>query len=324
VAKVISLSSKSLQFFAGTFGLYHAVLGFLNIGFYEHQGPVWFALVFYLLTLGASILYWKGLELPSWIASLNLVVAVLVPLMITAGLGSYPAAPYTTWHVAGIGTLLGITAVRGHKLVAWIGVIFLILGVLAWGGLDVFFNSGLVGAVLLVIGAQAASRALGQSGQLAQQFRDLALATEAATAAKSAARVERERRVNATLAGVLPQLEQIVQRSGRLTSKQQRIALLTEAELRDQIRGRGLSHPSLVEQTRLARARGVEVQLLDDGGLEDLDEPERVQLLERVALELKAISTGRVVIRSVAGEDWNLTMAAIRKGAEQPDLFLRL
>jgi hypothetical protein len=63
---------------------------------------------------------------------------------------------------------------------------------------------------------------------------------------------------------------------------------------------------------------------LDDGGLEDLDEGDLEQLLDRVARELSKIQAGRVVIRSVAGEDWNLTMAAIRKGADQPDLFLRL
>jgi len=251
-------------------------------------------------------------------------VAVLLPLLVTAGLGEFPSTPYTTWHIAAIGTLLAITAVRSQKVVAWIGISFLVLEVLAWGGTAVLFNSGLIGAVLLVLGAQAASRALEQSEQLATQFREKALATEAATAAKSAARVERERRINSTLAGVLPQLEVIVRKAGKLTEKERRIALLTEAELRDQIRGRNLVHEELSEQARLARARGVEVQLLDDGGLDELDPDELDQLLGRVASELAQIQSGRVVVRSVAGEDWRLTIAAIRKGADQPDLFLRL
>jgi hypothetical protein len=254
----------------------------------------------------------------------NLVVAVLLPLLVTAGLGEFPSTPYTTWHIAAIGTLLAITAVRGQKVVAWIGISFLVLEVIAWGGTAVLFNSGLIGAVLLVLGAQAASRALDQSEQLATQFRERALATEAATEAKSAARTERERRINSTLAGVLPQLEVIVKKAGKLNEKERRIALLTEAELRDQIRGRNLAHAELSEQARLARTRGVEVQLLDDGGLEDMEPNDLDKLLDRVARELSQIQSGRVVIRSVAGEDWRLTMAAIRKGAEQPDLFLRL
>ena len=321
---MISLSSRALQFFAATFGLYHAVLGVLNIGSYQNPNMVWVAVIFYLFALAASVFFWKEIALPSWIASVNLVVAVLLPLLVTAGLGEFPSTPYTTWHIAAIGTLLAITAVRGQKVVAWIGVSFLVLEVLAWGGTAVLFNSGLIGAVLLVLGAQAASRALEQSEQLATQFREKALATEAATAAKSAARVERERRINSTLAGVLPQLEVIVSKGGKLTEKERRIALLTEAELRDQIRGRNLVHDELSEQARLARTRGVEVQLLDDGGLDELDPDELDQLLGRVASELAQIQSGRVVVRSVAGEDWRLTIAAIRKGADQPDLFLRL
>ena len=321
---MISLSSRALQFFAATFGLYHAVLGVLNIGSYQNPNMVWVAVISYLFALAASVFFWKEIALPSWIASVNLVVAVLLPLLVTAGLGEFPSTPYTTWHIAAIGTLLAITAVRGQKVVAWIGVSFLVLEVLAWGGTAVLFNSGLIGAVLLVLGAQAASRALEQSEQLATQFREKALATEAATAAKSAARVERERRINSTLAGVLPQLEVIVSKGGKLTEKERRIALLTEAELRDQIRGRNLVHDELSEQARLARTRGVEVQLLDDGGLDELDPDELDQLLGRVASELAQIQSGRVVVRSIAGEDWRLTIAAIRKGADQPDLFLRL
>jgi hypothetical protein len=324
VVRLISFSSRALQLFAATFGIYHAVLGGLNIGSYQNPNLVWVAVAFYLFALLSSVFFSKVIELPSWIASINLVVAVLLPLFVTAGLGDFPATPYTTWHVAAIGTLLAITAVRGQKVMAWIGISFLILEVIAWGGTSVLFNSGIIGAVLLVLGAQAASRALDQSDQIATKFRERAMATEAATAAKSAARIERERRVNATLAGVLPQLMNIVEKSGKLNAKERRAALLTEAELRDQIRGRNLVHVELTEQARLARTRGVEVQLLDDGGLEELEPDELHQLLDRVARELSTIQSGRVVIRSVAGEDWRLTMAAIRKGADQPDLFLRL
>lgn len=321
---MISLSSRALQFFAGTFGLYHAVLGFLNLDSYQFLGPAWLALLLYIAALSASVVFWRGILLPTWIAVFNLVVVVLLPLMITAAIGSLPATPYTTWHVAATGTLLAITAVRGHKVVAWVGISFMTLEVLVWGGLAILFNAGLIGAVLLVLAAQAASSALDESSLIAQKFRDQALETEAATVAKSAARVEREQRINSTLAGVLPQLEQIVHGEGKLTEQQRKVAILTEAELRDQIRGRSLVHPRITEQTRLARIRGVEVQLLDDGGLDQLDESDQQKILNRVASELSKISSGRVVIRSVAGEQWSLTMTAVRKGAEQPDLFLRL
>ena len=321
---MISLSSRALQFFAGTFGLFHAVLGFLNLGLFQKPNYVIAALVLYLVFLTLTVAYPGDLKVPSWLAALNLVVAMLVPLLVISGLGENPQTPYTIWYVAGVGTLMAITAVRGHRTLAWFGTLFLIAEILVWGGLGVLFNSGIVGAVLMVMGAQAAASELDASAKLAKQFKDQALATEAATEAQTAARIERERRVTQTLAGVLPQLELIAGSRRGLSAKQKQTAVLTEAALRDQIRGRGLTHPELVEQVRLARTRGVEVQLLDDGGFENLTEQQASDLLKSVARELQRVKAGKVVIRSVSGEDWNLSVVALRKGEERPDLFLRL
>ena len=324
MVRLIPLSSSALQLFAGTFGLYHAVLGFINLDSYQQPGFVLVGLIGYLGALVLSVFYPGGIELPSWIATANIIVALTVPLLVTAGLGDSPVTSYTTWYVAAMGTLLAITAVRGRATFAWIGIAAMVIETLVWGGATVLFTGGIFGAVFLVMGANAAARALASSEQMVSQFREKSLATEAATVAQSAARAERERRITQTLSGVLPQLERIVSAKGDLTSEEKALAFLTEAELRDQIRGRSLSHPELAKQTRLARSRGVEVQLLDDGGFENLADDEIVNLLQRVATELRSVETGKVVIRSVSGESWNLTMAAIRKGAEQPDLFLRL
>mgnify|MGYP006197371859 CR=1 FL=1 len=127
-----------------------------------------------------------------------------------------------------------------------------------------------------------------------------------------------------TVVGETTSTPENVAKNGNLTKDQQLAAMLAEAALRDQIRGRMLIEPILVEAIASARSRGVEVQLLDDGGIVDMDPQERLDLLERVAQELGAINSGKVVIRSVAGEDWKLTVAAIRKDSDRPDLFLRL
>lgn len=321
---MIQLSLLAMRFFALAFGFYHAVLGFLNLQNYENQPFVWAALAVYLVSLGLSVFTVGGLELPRWISVFNLSAAVLIPLLVTAANVIGEPNPYTTWYVAGIGTLLAITAIRGHTNTAWIGIGFLIAEVLVSGGLGALFQSGLIGAVMLVLAAQASARALSSNEVLVRQFRDRAITTETATAAKSAARMEREARIKSTLSGVLPELEQIVAKNGKLTAAERKRAALTEAKLRDQIRGRNLNHPDLVEQARKARERGVEVQLLDDGGLQELSEDEASDLMIRVATELSRVREGKVVIRAVAGEDWHLTVAAIRKGAERPDLFLRL
>lgn len=324
MAKVIQLSLIAMRLFALSFGVYHAVLGFLNVGNYENQQFVWLAIALYLLGLAGSIFIVGGLRLPTWAATYNLISAIMIPLVVNAAKTVGEPSPYTTWYVAAIGTLLAVTAVRGHPNIAWIGIVFLIAEVLTWNGFAALFNSGLVGALMLVLAAQAASRALADNEVLTRQYRERAVELEAQTVAKSAVRLERERRIKQTLVGVLPQLEAIAQSEGNLTDKQKSIAVLTEAELRDHIRGRNLSNPQLAEQIRRARERGVEVQLLDDGGIEDLPEQEAAELMERAARELEGITSGKVVIRSVEGEDWTLTMVAIQKGSEQPDLFLRL
>lgn len=321
---MISLSSRALQLFAGTFGFFHAVLGFLNLGLFQRPNYVVAALVIYMLFLAITVTFPGDLKIPNWLAAANFVVALLVPLLVISGLGENSQTPFTIWYVAGVGTLMAITAVRGHRAIAWFGTLFLIAEILVWGGFGVLFNSGIAGALLMVMGAQAASGALEASARLAKQFKDQALATEAATASQTAARIERERRITQTLAGVLPQLELIAANRKGLSSAQKQTAILTEAALRDQIRGRGLTHPQLVEQVRLARSRGVEVQLLDDGGFEELTEQETADLLDKVAAEVSKIRAGKVVIRSVSGEDWNLSVVALRKGEEKPDLFLRL
>lgn len=321
---MISLSSRALQFFAGTFGFFHAVLGFLNLGLFQRPNYVVAALIIYMVFLAITVSFPGELKIPNGLAAANFAVALLVPLLVISGLGENPQTPFTIWYVAGIGTLMAITAVRGHRTIAWFGTLFLIAEILVWGGFGVLFNSGIVGALLMVMGAQAASGELEASARLAKQFKDQALATEKATASQTAARIERERRITQTLAGVLPQLELIAANRKGLSSAQKQTAILTEAALRDQIRGRGLTHPVLVEQVRLARSRGVEVQLLDDGGLEELTERETAELLDKVAAEVSKIRAGKIVIRSVSGEDWNLSVVALRKGEEKPDLFLRL
>lgn len=313
-----------MQLFAITFGLYHAVLGFLNLGSYAEPVFVLVALSIYVLALGLSVLILGDLSLPRWVATVNLVVSILLPLLVSAAGPDVQSSNYTTWYVAGVGTLLGITAVRSHTTFAWVGISFLVLEVLVWGGPSTFFNSGLVGAVLLVLGAQAAARTLAENSQIADRFKDRTLMTEAATAAKSAARLERELRIQQTLSGALPQLEHIVSQKGVLTDSEKQLARVTEAQLRDQIRGRALNHPLLAEQTRKARLRGVEVQLLDDGGLEELPQTKVDELLSLVAQELGSVQEGKVVIRSIAEKGWNITMTAIRKGADRPDVFLRL
>ena len=321
---MIQIPRLALSLFTLAFGFYHAILGLTNIGAYSDAGYALIAIAIYLAALIAAVASMPGLRLKNVVAWWVLIACLFVPLFMSAAI--YPNATYgyTTWHVSGVATIMAIVAVRQHPFIAWSGTLFLIVQTLIWGGLDVAFSSGVVGAFLLVLAAQATATLLARSADAAQEFLEQAVATEAATAATSAARQERQARIQETLAESLPLLELIAKRRGKLSVKDRMEAVLKEHELRDQIRGRALMHPDLIRAARAARSRGVEVQLLDDGGFDELAQPEIDKILKRVARELNKVTTGKVVIRASAGESWRLTMAALRKDADRPDLFLRL
>jgi hypothetical protein len=321
---MIKLPRFALSAFTLAFGVYHSILGMLNLGEYQGRTFAVIALALYLVGLAGAVGSYPGLRMRTELAWLALFVAISVPLLMSVAISRDAAFGYTTWHIGGIATLMAITAVRQHSVLAWIGVGFLIIQTLIWGGQDVLFNSGVFGAFLLVLAAQATASLLRASSRAAEESLERAVLADAKTAANTAARKERQKRIQETLREALPILDMIVNRKGKLSVAERFEAALKEHELRDQIRGRALLHPQLVSATRAARTRGVEVQLLDDGGLDGLDEASRRELLLRVARELMSIDSGKVVIRAVAGESWRLTMAAIRKDTDRPDLFLRL
>lgn len=321
---MISLSRLALAAVAILFGLYHALLGFLILGEYQDSSFAIVGLVAYVVALLVATLDKRGLKMRPATAAFVLLVAVLLPQLIFLALGEVRQESYTTWHIAAIGTLLAIITIRKYEIVGWIGFAITSIEVVIWGGLDVVFNSGLVGALLLVATAQAASLALSSSTKSAEEFRRRALAIDTATAASSAARNERTRRLNETLNEVLPMLESISDSKGNLTKDERFKAQLTEAELRDQIRGRNLLSMDVVLETRNARKRGIEVQLLDDGGLDDLSDDERTPYLWEVASRLSGVRAGKVVIRAAKGDSWRVSMAAIRKESDSPDLFIRI
>ena len=321
---MIRLSRLALAAVAILFGLYHALLGFLFLGEYQNPGYAIVGLVTYLAALLVATLDKRGLKMRVASAVFVLLAAVSLPQMIFMALGEVRQGSYTTWHIAAIGTLLAIVTIRKFEVLAWIALAITSLEVIEWGGPDVIFNSGLVGALLLVATAQAASWALGSSSKSAEEFRRRALAIDTATAASSAARTERTERLNQTLKEVLPLLEKISDSKGNLTKAERLKAQLTEAELRDQIRGRNLLSIDVVSETRNARMRGIEVQLLDDGGLDDLSQENRTPYLWEVASRLKGVKAGKVVIRAAKGDSWRVSMAAIRKESDSPDLFIRI
>jgi len=321
---VIQLSRAAISIFALAFGMYHGVLGLLNVSHYEHPVYAVVAIVVYFLGLIVAVFDQPGLRLKDSKAVFSFVIALAIPLLMAASVSGSHRDNLSTWYVAGVATLMAVVALRHHKLMAWFGVVVMSAQVVLWGGLGTLFNAGIFGALMLVTAAHSASVTLASSAKAAEDFREQALITSAATAAKSAARNERQLRVEQALGTALPILNKIERQAGNLSPEERKQALAFEAILRDQIRGRHFDSPKLLSEISAARARGVEVQVLDDGGLDQLSEQEREKLLADVAERVATVFEGRLVLRSVADEAWTVSVTATRPGSDSPDLFVRL
>ena len=73
-----------------------------------------------------------------------------------------------------------------------------------------------------------------------------------------------------------------------------------------------------------ARNRGIEVMVLDEGGLDSASADEVSALLNQVADAMDSVTEGRITLRSPAGENWRVTLVATRPGVTSPDLWMKL
>jgi hypothetical protein len=280
------------------------------------------AILMYVFVALFSVFYYRTREIPALLAWINLLVVVIVPQLIQEAIDVATVDSQTSWYVSGLGALLAVTAIRGQQAVSWIGAAVLTLEVLVWGGTETLFNSGLAGAMSLVVAANVLSFALTRIEIETQTYLDKAIEIEAAAAVESSTRLERSRRLTETLRVSYPLLQKIA--AGELDEESRQEAKLLEAQLRDGIRGRELIDSKLQEAIRSARLRGVEVVVLDEGGMESLAENSKVTLRQRLATELDQISSGRVTIRAPRGGKTTATFVASRPGTAKPDVFLKL
>jgi hypothetical protein len=313
-----------LSFFGVLFGLYHAVLGVLWISKDDRPDIVIIALVAYLGILIPTMVVRKTREMPLIVAWINLIVCATIPVAISAQLDPSHLTDYSTWYVLGVGTILGATAVRGRRAFAWVGLLVLVVEIAIWGGVASLATTGLPGVLSLIVTGHAVSLGVGRAVKSAQELNRKAALTAVETASLEAAARVRSTLVEKTLRRALPSLNLIAALGGELNEKQRSEALLLEAGLRDEIRGEALLSDVMRSAIKSAREQGVEVLVLDEGGLEGLSDSERDRILDEAAQSIVGIKEGRLTIRAPKGEDWRVTIAAVRPGTAAPDLWLKL
>lgn len=313
-----------LSFFGLVFGLFHAVLGVVWIGQNDRPEVVTGALISYVLILIPTIAIGKTRAMPRWMAVINVIVCAGIPLAINTQLNPSHLTDYATWYVLGVGTILGGTAVRGQRLLAWFGFLVLVGEIAAWGGVGSLASTGLPGVLSLLVTGHAVSLGVERATKAARELNEKAAETAAETAAVEAAGDVRSRLIEQTLSRAIPALNLIAALGGNLNEAQKREARLLEAGLRDEIRGETLLNDKMRAAIKAARERGVEVLVLDEGGLDELGEDQREQILDKTAASFATVNQGRLTVRAPNGEDWKITVAAIRPGTAQPDLWLKI
>lgn len=313
-----------LSLFGLLFGLYHAVLGVVWISENNRPELVVLALIAYLAVLFSTLNIRRSREMSLKLAWLNIVVCALIPIAIQSQLDPYHLGDYATWYVLGVGTILATTAVRGRRMVAWIGLAILFIEIALWGGMESLASTGLPGVLSLMVTGHAVSLGVGRAVKNAQEMNRKAAQTAIETASIEAAGQVRSNLLEKTLRTALPALNLIAALGGNLDAAQKREALLLEAGLRDEIRGESLLNDEVRQAIKDARNRGVEVLVLDEGGLNELPPEQVEELLGRVASSVGLVESGRLTIRSPKGEDWKITVVAVRPGATAPDIWLKL
>ncbi|WP_394551149.1 hypothetical protein ACDF64_10770 [Agromyces sp. MMS24-JH15] len=297
---MIAISRWLLIGLGAVFSTFHVVLGVVSLDVPASPWPAVLALCLYVVATALSLWPTRRVRLADWIAAFDLAVSVAMPLLVTSQLDPRADNAYATWYVAAVGTLLTITAARRQPIAAWIGVAALVVQTIAWAGFTALGALGVVGSVTWVAVAHVLTVALAASGRETRRFAQAEREAAAWQAAQDAHLFEGRMRLAHTRRSASPMLRRIVDQDGVLTEAQRNECRTLEASLRDEIRGRMLLTDVVRHEVQRARARGITVTLLDEGGIDELDEASRERVLARMAEAIAGSSAHRIIARTAA------------------------
>ncbi len=196
--------------------------------------------------------------------------------------------------------VLAALVVRGRLLAAWLSMAATAVVIVAAGvGVGVRADA-IVSAAIVPVGTVAAISVFAVIIRPTQRslrlLRDEAAIRAAAEATLVAADSERIRQLERLDRVARPILERIAE-GATLTPAEREQCRLLEAELRDGLRAPQLMTEELSAAARGARARGVQVILLDDGGFAGVPHWVRQRAIDSAATELDSVEAGSVTVR---------------------------
>jgi len=259
-------------------------------------------------------------RMPRPAAALALVASLAIPQLTNFGLDPVALrAPYATWYVGALGLIGVVCIVRRRPLAGWLVLIVLTISSMAWIGLVDALGLGLVGSAVWMVIAQLLVAFWRRAVRDTDRLASIQQAASAWQATQVARKRERRERVQYALAVAGPVLSRVIETRGDLSAQERRGAHLAEGRLRDEIRGGELLNERAREAIEAARARGASVTVFDDGGLEGLDEHEKIRIRERLADVLTDSASARLIIRAPKDERIAVTVVGRSAAGESSD-----
>jgi len=263
---------------------------------------------------------WDGSQFPLIPTALTSV------LFLAAAQQGYAATPVTLqagqtpwFHLGFIALLFGLGMRRrpGWAFAVWLGVT--VLSVSRWpvvNGVIMPIEAYHVVGIAVVLVTWMVERQYDFFMRRRQDTQRLLATARSRDEAEKGMRYASNRRVDEVrrLAGGL--LEQIAKDSSEVTDYDVQQFRLTEAQLRDSIRGRSIATPYILELTRAARARGITVDILDERG--SAPSPEVLEATTQQLSEIRADArSGAVTVRALPPGD--PTAVFIVHDSQDPD-----
>jgi hypothetical protein len=322
---MIRLPRQLLVMLAAGFALFNVALGLSSLQHSTDWVRVVAALALYCGAVVVSVMVGRTVSMPAWLAVLDVGVALVISVAVASTLDPHdPKLGYATWYVGAVGSLLTIVAVRRHAGIAWLGLALLALQTVVWAGDPVgLLTLGVPGDLIWIAIADMFTRAMERAAGEVRSYAAAERETVEWQAAQDAHHYERQVRLGQTARTALPMLTRIVRDRGELDAAARQECRVLEQSIRDEIRGRRLLNDAVREQVLAHRRRGAMVQVLDDGGVDDVPPELLDPVLERVAAELEGLTSDRIVLRTAPkGSAKAVTVVAISSNSEASALGL--
>lgn len=240
----------------------------------------------------------RGAAMSPLVSGINAGVSFAMALLCASSMAGTGKDGDEHWYVAAAGCLLVLTMLRRRTTHAWIGTALVLAQTLVWAGPAAAVRFGAVPMLLWVAAAYFGVRSLSHAMRDIQQFARSEREAVEWQAAQDAHHFERQVRLTQTSRVALPMLRHIAEVDGDLDEDARAECRVLEQTIRDEIRGRRLLNEALRDQVIAHRRRGAFVQVLDDGGLDDIDPLLMEPILDQVAEAISRLTSDRIVIRT--------------------------